>query len=124
MRYRIGVDVGGTFTDFLITDSEGNAEVVKTSTTPSDPSAGFFRGLERAAARRGLPVASFLGQVEVIVHGTTITTNATLTGDGAVTGFITTSGFRDLLNLRRGLKERQFDKYPQPAPLIPRERIE
>ncbi len=123
MRYRIGVDVGGTFTDFLITDSEGNAEVVKTSTTPADPSVGFFRGIERAASVRRLSIEAFLQQVDAIVHGTTITTNATLTGDGAKTGFITTRGFRDLLNLRRGLKDRQFEKYPQPAPLVPRERV-
>ncbi|MGE0336359.1 MAG: hydantoinase/oxoprolinase family protein [Gammaproteobacteria bacterium] len=123
MRYRVGVDVGGTFTDFLIIDDTGNPEVVKTSTTPADPSLGFFRGIERAAARRGMDVEAFLARVDVIVHGTTITTNATLTGDGAVAGFITTRGFRDLLGLRRGLKDRQFEKYPQPAPLVPRERV-
>ncbi len=49
MGLRIGVDVGGTFTDFLITDDEGNAQVIKTSTTPNDPSIGFFRGLDKAA---------------------------------------------------------------------------
>jgi N-methylhydantoinase A len=122
MRYRVGVDVGGTFTDFLIVDEEGSAEVVKTSTTPSDPTLGFFRGMTRAAENRGLSLEAFLARIEAIVHGTTITTNATLTGDGAVTGFITTKGFRDLLNLRRGLKARQFHKDPPPAPLVPRHR--
>ncbi|MFT7460350.1 MAG: N-methylhydantoinase A [Planctomycetota bacterium] len=124
MAYRIGVDVGGTFTDFLVSDDNGNAEIYKTSTTPQDPSIGFFRGLEKAASSRGVSVTAFLGEVETIVHGTTITTNATLTGEGAITGFITTRGFRDVLNMRRGLKERQFEKYAQPPPLVPRHLIQ
>ena len=123
MGLRIGVDVGGTFTDFLVVDEAGNAEIYKTSTTPEDPSIGFFRGLEKAAGQRGLQLDAFLQQVETIVHGTTITTNATLTGDGANTGFITTRGFRDVLNMRRGLKERQFEKYSPPPALIPRRHI-
>ncbi len=65
----------------------------------------------------------FLREVDVIVHGTTITTNAVLTGNGAQTGFLTTKGFRDVLNMRRGLKERQFEKYAPPPPLVPRHRI-
>ena len=123
MGLRIGVDVGGTFTDFLVVDEAGKAGIFKTSTTPEDPSIGFFRGLEKAAVRHGLSLDDFLRQVETIVHGTTITTNAVLTGDGANTGFITTAGFRDVLNMRRGLKERQFEKYAPPPALIPRRHI-
>ena len=123
MGLRIGVDVGGTFTDFLVVDEAGNAEIHKTSTTPDDPSIGFFRGLQKAAGRRGWQLDDFLQQVETIVHGTTITTNATLTGDGANTGFITTKGFRDVLNMRRGLKERQFEKYSPPPALVARSHI-
>ena len=124
MGLRIGVDVGGTFTDFLVTDDDGNAEIYKTSTTPGDPTIGFFRGLEKAAAHHKLSLDGFLSQVQTIVHGTTITTNATLTGEGAITGFITTKGFRDVLNMRRGLKERQFEKYAPPPALVPRRRIQ
>ncbi|MCY4361862.1 MAG: hydantoinase/oxoprolinase family protein [Gammaproteobacteria bacterium] len=123
MGLRIGVDVGGTFTDFLVVDEAGNAEIHKTSTTPDDPSIGFFRGLQKAAGRRGWQLDDFLQQVETIVHGTTITTNATLTGDGANTGFITTKGFRDVLNMRRGLKEHQFEKYSPPPALVERSHI-
>lgn len=123
MDLRVGVDVGGTFTDFLVTDGSGSSEIFKTSTTPGDPSIGFFRGLEKAAASRDVSLQEFLTSVRTIVHGTTITTNATLTGEGARVGFITTEGFRDVLNLRRGLKERQFEKYAPPAPLVPRHRI-
>ncbi len=124
MGLRIGVDVGGTFTDFLVVDAAGNTDIHKTSTTPEDPSVGFFRGLQKAAQQRGLSLNEFLRQVETIVHGTTITTNATLTGDGANAGFITTKGFRDVLNMRRGLKERQFEKYAPPPALIPRRHIQ
>ena len=120
MQYRVGVDVGGTFTDFLVTDETGTARVYKTSTTPADPSIGFFRGLEKAAQDLGLSPAAFLGQVDTIVHGTTITTNAALTGEGARLGFLTTKGFRDVLNMRRGFKARPFDRYEQPPPLVPR----
>lgn len=124
MDLRVGVDVGGTFTDFLVVDGEGNVEIYKTSTTPADPSIGFFRGMEKAAQARGVSLDDFLKQVQTVVHGTTITTNATLTGDGAVTGFVTTKGFRDALNMRRGLKDRQFEKYAAPLPLVPRHRIQ
>jgi N-methylhydantoinase A len=124
MGYRVGVDVGGTFTDFLVTKDEGTANVYKTSTTPKDPSIGFFRGLEKAARDQSLSVDSFLGQVNSIVHGTTITTNAVLTGEGAPTGFLTTKGFRDVLNMRRGLKENQFERYAPPPHLVPRRQIQ
>ena len=66
MAYRIGVDVGGTFTDFLVTGDDGNAEIYKTSTTPKDPSIGFFRGLEKAAKRHDVSVDAFLQEVDTI----------------------------------------------------------
>jgi N-methylhydantoinase A len=121
--FRVGVDVGGTFTDFLVAGDGQGARIYKTSTTPENPAVGFFRGLEKAAADNDLSPTAFLRQVDSIVHGTTITTNAVLTGTGAKTGFVTTHGFRDVLNMRRGLKERQFEKYAPPAPLVPRHLI-
>jgi N-methylhydantoinase A len=120
---RVGVDIGGTFTDMLVTDESGDARLYKAPTTPHDPSIGLMEALERAARDRDLPLDEFLAEVDAIVHGTTITTNAVLTGEGALTGFVTTKGFRDVLNMRRGLKERQFEKYAPPPPLIPRHRI-
>lgn len=119
----VGVDVGGTFTDFLVKDSQGVAHIYKTSTTPNDPTIGLLNGLTKAAEDAGLSLKDWLAQVEDIVHGTTITTNAVLTGNGAVTGFITTAGFRDLLNMRRGLKVHQFDTSPQSPALVPRRRV-
>ncbi|MCC7414002.1 MAG: hydantoinase/oxoprolinase family protein [Gammaproteobacteria bacterium] len=123
MGYRVGVDIGGTFTDFLVTDEQGAARIYKTSTTPQDPTIGLFRGLDKAATDLELSLDQFLARVETVVHGTTITTNATLTGEGARTGFVTTKGFRDVLNMRRGMKERQFEKYPAPPHLVPRHLI-
>lgn len=123
MGIRVGVDVGGTFTDFLIKDNKGGARIYKTSTTPEDPTIGFFNGLGKAASEAGQSLKEWLGQVETIVHGTTITTNAVLTGEGAPTGFVTTAGFRDILNMRRGLKDKQFDIYAPPPPLVPRRNI-
>lgn len=123
MGIRIGVDVGGTFTDFLVRDEEGSSRVYKTSTTPGDPTIGFFNGLEKAATADGQTLKEWLRRVETIVHGTTITTNAVLTGEGAVTGFVTTEGFRDVLNMRRGIKEQQFDNHAPPPQLVPRRRI-
>jgi N-methylhydantoinase A len=120
MKFRVGVDVGGTFTDFLVSGAGTAARVYKSSTTPQNPTIGFFAGLEQAAQDYGLTLDQFLDRVETIVHGTTITTNAALTGTGAKTGFLTTAGFRDVLHMRRGMKERQFEKYAPPAPLVPR----
>ncbi len=123
MTYRIGVDVGGTFTDFLLLDSEGNAGVYKTSTTPQDPAIGLLNGLGEMAEDRRLSLAEFVQQVEAIVHGTTVATNAVLTGNGALTGLLTTHGFRDALQMRRGIREAQYDnRFTAPDPLVPRYR--
>ncbi len=122
MTYKIGTDVGGTFTDFLLADNEGNFEVYKTLTTPEDPSIGVLKGLKEMADAKNLEIADFIKLVDIIVHGTTVTTNAALTGSGAKTGLLTTEGFRDALQMRRGIREKQYDnKYEAPPPLVPRE---
>ncbi|KUO75217.1 MAG: 5-oxoprolinase [Desulfosporosinus sp. BRH_c37] len=119
--YRVGIDVGGTFTDFLLIDEVGQSKVYKTLTTPKSPTEGVVNGLELMAKDLKISFRDFLQQVTTIVHGTTITTNATLTGDGANTGFITTKGFRDALNMRRGLRAKQYSpKQSPPAELVPR----
>ena len=105
----IGIDVGGTFTDCVLVQADGSTVVEKTFTTPEDPSKGVLDGLEKLASKAGLPIKDFLATVIRIVHGTTITTNAVLTGRGAKTGFITTEGFRDVLLMRRGVREDQFN---------------
>ncbi|MEQ8719563.1 MAG: hydantoinase/oxoprolinase family protein [Acidimicrobiales bacterium] len=123
MTIEIGVDVGGTFTD-LVVAADGDRRVYKTPSTPDDPARGVITGITLAADDVGEDLRTFLGRVERIVHGTTITTNAVLTGNGARVGFLTTRGFRDLLNMRRGLREHQYsNKYGPPPALVPRHRI-
>ncbi|WP_053914433.1 hydantoinase/oxoprolinase family protein [Streptomyces sp. SCSIO 75703] len=121
---RIGIDIGGTFTDLFVVEGDGESRIYKSPTTPQDPSVGLLNGLTKAADSFGESLEDFLGGVSTIVHGTTIATNAVLTRQGARTGFVTTHGFRDLLNMRRGIRERQNDsKYAPPSPLVPREFI-
>ncbi len=122
MSYRIGIDVGGTFTDFLLI-GEGRRLVHKTSSTPDDPSRGLVVGLEEIAAQLGLDLATFVAELELIVHGTTVTTNAVLTHRGARTGLLVTEGFRDVLALRDGTREEPYDnRLAPPTPLVPRYR--
>jgi N-methylhydantoinase A len=121
MSYRIGIDVGGTFTDFLVLGSDGQRIVHKTSSTPADPSVGVGNGLGEIAALLGSELTAFLADTEAIVHGTTVTTNAVLTRRGAHTGLLATKGFRDALALRNGLREEPYDNRLQPpVPLVPR----
>jgi N-methylhydantoinase A len=121
VSYRLGVDVGGTFTDFLLHRDAGAPRAAKTLTTPADPAEGVLAGLRELAQDEGRTLAEFLGDVDVIVHGTTVTTNAVLTGDIARVGLVTTRGFRDALAMRRGIREAQYDnRYQPPPPLVPR----
>ena len=121
MKYKLGIDVGGTFTDFLMVDENGEHAIFKSLSTPQDPSIGVGNGISAIADHLNIPSEDFLKQVEIIVHGTTITTNAVLTRNGARTAFITTGGFRDVLNMRRGLRSRQYDsRYAPPEPFIKR----
>jgi N-methylhydantoinase A len=99
MAYRLGVDVGGTFTDlFLVSEGDGGGHHrVKTPSTPSDPSEGVLIGVRRICEEAGIDV----GQVQNILHGTTVATNAVLESKGARVGLITTKGFGQILHLAR-----------------------
>ena len=121
MKFKIGVDVGGTFTDFLLMDEIGNSEIYKLLSTPEDPSISVINGLIEMAKTRDMALSVFLEKVEIIVHGTTVTTNAVLTGNVAKTGLLTTKGFRDALQMRRGIREELYNnKYLPPPPIVPR----
>ena len=124
MTLGVGIDVGGTFTDFVLVDeSDGSLLQHKTPSTPQDPSEGVLTGLAELAELRGLGHREFLAQVGLIVHGTTVTTNAVLTDAGAKTALLTTEGFRDILEMRRGVRSRKHlydNKYVAPPPLVPR----
>jgi N-methylhydantoinase A len=94
----IGVDVGGTFTDVVFTDTAANRTLThKVSSTPDDPSRAFMRGVEEICKAAG----AGLGQVDHIFHGTTVATNAALQHKGALAGMITTEGFRDIVHIGR-----------------------
>ena len=99
MAYRLGVDVGGTFTDlFLVNDSDGGAQYrVKTPSTPADPSEGVLNGVGRICGEAGIDVS----ELRNILHGTTVATNAVLESKGARVGLITTQGFGQILHLAR-----------------------
>jgi len=121
MHYRIGIDVGGTFTDYLLLDAQGGTRVHKVLSTPDDPSRAVLQGLSELAHANGTSLEDFLREVGLIVHGTTVTTNAVLTGRHARTGLLATSGFRDALQMRRGVRESFYDnKYTAPEPLVAR----
>jgi N-methylhydantoinase A len=117
---RIGIDVGGTFTDFvLLEDATGRTFTYKCLTTPRDPSDAMEQGLRALAAR--LP--GCVEQLEELIHGTTLVINAIIERKGARTGLITTRGFRDVLELGREIRYAAYDAFAQmPEPLVPRER--
>ncbi len=121
MTYRIGIDVGGTFTDFLLTSEDGSSEIYKVLSTPEDPSIGLMNGLSEMAKAKNTSLREFIKDVTTIVHGTTVTTNAVLTRSGAKTGLLTTKGLRDALEMRRGIREEQYNnRYTNVEPLVPR----
>ena len=115
---RIGVDIGGTFTDLLLVDdSSGEVTIVKTLTTPADPSNAVDAGVREALTSAGTPPS----QVRNVVHGTTLVTNAIIERKGDPTALITTRGFRDAIEIRR---EHRYDMYDlaidPPRDLVPR----
>jgi N-methylhydantoinase A len=121
MNYKIGIDVGGTFTDFLLAFEDGSSKIYKVLSTPQDPSIATMTGLTEMAGDQNLALEEFLGHVAVIVHGTTVTTNAVLTYNGAKTALLTTKGLRDTLEMRRGIREQQFNnRFENVAPLVER----
>ncbi|MCS6876991.1 MAG: hydantoinase/oxoprolinase family protein [Geminicoccaceae bacterium] len=118
---RIGVDVGGTFTDLVAVDEEGRLFHAKAPSTPADQSLGVLEGLARLAETMGLDRRTLLERTERIVHGTTVATNALLERKGAKVGLLTTEGHRDVLEMREGLKDDRYDlRQPPPEPLVPR----
>jgi len=125
-EFIIGIDVGGTYTDFTVYDeTEKEFLEYKSRSTPSNPSNAVLTGLGEIGNQINLTREQLLEKTRLIIHGTTIATNAVLTSDGAETGLLTTEGFRDVLEMRRGIRSRENlynNKYEAPPPLIPRHR--
>ncbi|MBI4641819.1 MAG: hydantoinase B/oxoprolinase family protein, partial [Candidatus Tectomicrobia bacterium] len=119
--YTIGIDVGGTFTDFVVVKDGEEPRYFKTPSTPGDPSQGVMRGLQEIAFAYSRPLDELVRQTRLILHGTTVATNTLVERKGAKVGLITTKGFRDLLEIREGLKEDRYNLRMSPVePLVPR----
>ncbi|HEY9344582.1 MAG TPA: hydantoinase/oxoprolinase family protein, partial [Inquilinus sp.] len=118
MRWRIGFDIGGTFTDFILYDGEGrNVKLHKRLTTPHDPSEAALVGIEELVDMAGIRLAD----VGEMVHGTTLVTNAVIERKGAKLGLITTRGFRDVLEMGTEQRYDIYDLFLQfPEPLVAR----
>ena len=118
LTWRLGIDIGGTFTDFALFDESGSEiAVLKRLTTPADPSIAVIEGTAALLRREDVPMA----EVETIAHGTTLVTNAVIERRGAKTGMLVTAGFRDILDM--GFEQRYdlFDlRLTWPDPLVPR----
>ena len=118
---KIGIDVGGTFTDLVAVDASGHSILAKVASTPQDPSIGVMAGLDELARRLKLTRAEMLASTDRIVHGTTVATNALLERKGAKVALLTTEGHRDVIEMREGLKDNRYDlRSPPPEPLVPR----
>jgi Hydantoinase/oxoprolinase N-terminal region len=117
MSYRLGVDVGGTFTDLVLVSPDGVARTCKVLSTTADYARAIVDGVRQLTTQAGIP-ARDIGE---IIHGTTVATNAILERRGARTGLLTTEGFRDLLEIGRLRLSRLYDlDFERPAPLVPR----
>jgi N-methylhydantoinase A len=119
MSYRLGVDIGGTFTDFALFDeARGEMFIHKQLTTPDDPSRAVLEGCKHLLARKNVAIA----ELESIAHGTTLVTNAVIERRGARTGMVVSEGFRDVLDMARETRYELFDlRLKFPEPLVPRQ---
>jgi N-methylhydantoinase A/oxoprolinase/acetone carboxylase beta subunit len=118
--YRLGCDIGGTFTDFvLLDDRTGELHIHKCLTTPRDPSDAVEAGLRALAGR----IDDVVDRLDEVIHGTTLVINSIIERKGARTGLITTRGFRDVLELGREIRYAPYDVFAEfPEPLVPRSR--
>lgn len=119
--FKIGIDVGGTFTDLVVSGEGDEPRYFKTASTPADPSLGVMVGLAEVAAGFGVSLETLLSKTDLVIHGTTVGTNTLIERKGAKVGLLTTEGFRDTLEIREGLKDDRYNlRMKQVEPLIPR----
>jgi len=118
VSFVVGVDIGGTFTDFVVLDMKGSRIFAeKILTTPDRPADAVIHGLEKLASSHGFDNK----EISRILHATTLATNAVIERKGAATGLLTTKGFEDVLDIRKGLRYNQYDLNIQvPKPYVPR----
>jgi N-methylhydantoinase A len=117
--YRVAIDIGGTFTDCVVVDEQSGAlEVIKVPSTPADPSVGFINALDRVIGQHGVQASA----ISLVLHATTVATNAILEGNLARTALVITRGFADLLEIGRQIRPRLYDlEAMKPVPLVPRD---
>jgi N-methylhydantoinase A len=121
MGNRVGVDVGGTFTDLICVTPDGGVVLDKTPTTPDDQSVGVMNGLQELADRFDRSLSDFCAEIDILVHGTTTADNTMIEMNGAPTGLLVTEGHRDEIEMRRVHKEQIWDPtYPAPPPIARR----
>lgn len=121
LRFRVGIDVGGTFTDVVAVDDNGKSRFAKVLTDQSNPAQSAILGLEQIVGSLQLEVGKV--GIEQVVHGTTVATNALVERQGAAVLLLTTMGHRDVLEMREGFKPDRYNlRLARPDPLVPRER--
>ncbi len=123
MTYRLGVDAGGTFTDFVLADQSGQVHLFKATSTPEDGTRAIAEGFAQIAEKLGRPMSAILGETELCVNGTTVALNALIQHRGVKTGLICTAGHEDSLEIRLGHKEEGFRydaEYPAARILVER----
>ena len=119
--YRIGIDIGGTFTDFSIVDEQGNTSLWKEPSRPDDPTGAILDGLRASAKQISVPLDRLLSETRLLVHGTTVATNTLIQRTGPKVGLVCTSGFRDVLHFRDAFKPERFNiRISPPEPFVDR----
>lgn len=122
-QYRLGIDAGGTFTDFILADRKGGVRIFKALSTPNDPTAAIRNGLALIQEETGLSPQTIVSNADLCINGTTVGLNALITHNGARTGLIATRGHEDSIEIRLGHKEdgyRYDPEYPPATMLVPR----
>lgn len=131
-HYLAGIDIGGTFTDVVVTDRDGRIITAKAPSTPPDFSGGIVDAMTLAAGKLGLSLPQLCGSLELISHGTTVGTNALIQKRGARVGIITTKGFEDTIHIMRGSrgysgrdirKVSHFSEGLKPRPIVPKKQV-
>ncbi|WP_432449017.1 caprolactamase subunit alpha [Aliiroseovarius marinus] len=122
-QYRLGIDAGGTFTDFILADKEGSTQIFKVLSTPTEPTKAIKNGLALITEETGLTAQEIVSNSDLCINGTTVGLNALITHTGAKTGLIATRGHEDSIEIRLGHKEdgyRYDPDYPPATMLVPR----
>ena len=122
-HYRLGIDAGGTFTDFVLADKSSNVKIYKTPSTPNDPTKAIENGLALISEDLGVSPEDIVSQSDLCINGTTVGLNALIQHKGSLVGLICTKGHEDSIEIRLGHKEdgyRYDPDYPPAVMLAPR----